>query len=585
MMLDYHIRILLVEDNPGDARLIREMLTGPEAQGISIEWVPRLSQGLEQLGKGEIDLVLLDLGLPDSRGLDTFLKAYTHAPEIPFVLLTGLDDETLALTAVGKGAQDYLIKGETDANTLFRAIRYATERKKVEEALRRAHNELEIRIQERTAELVAANQQLQEEIAKRREMEEALRLAHDNLELKVALRTAELAKANRELEEEVEERKMAEETIKDREDQLTAIYENAPLIMMLVDQDLRVHKANKLAEEFAGSPASDLLGRHGGEALRCLHALDDPLGCGYGPHCQKCPVRLTVMTTFETGRSHHQVEVSRPFAIGGEVHDITFLLCTARLSVLGQPQVLVTIQDITKRKQAEEKLRISQNELRFLASKLLNAQERERERISRELHDELGQSLLVLKLQAGHIEKRLAQEQTNIKKACRDLMQQFDRLVADVRHLARDLSPSMVRDLGLSSALKRLTQDFSRHYGIQAEIDLLDGLDKLFIREAQINIYRIFQEALTNIGKYAQASQLRVTIGQKDGAIFCQIADNGKGFRVEEVWGRDPSHRGLGLMAMEERARMLGSTLEIKSAEGQGTQLALQILVPGSQAG
>ena len=158
-------------------------------------------------------------------------------------------------------------------------------------------------------------------------------------------------------------------------------------------------------------------------------------------------------------------------------------------------------------------------------------------------------------------------------------MQQFDRLVAEVRRLARDLSPTMVRDLGLASALKRLIQDFARHYGLQAEIDLLDGLDELFSREAQINIYRIFQESLTNIGKYAEASQLRVAIRRADGSVVFQVADNGSGFKVAEVWGRDPARRGLGLMAMEERARMLGGTMEIQSREGQGTQLVLTIPV------
>ena len=102
---------------------------------MSIEWVSQLSEGLERLAGGEVDLVLLDLGLPDSRGLDTFFRAYAHAPEVPFVLLTGLDDETLALTAVRQGAQDYLVKGATDAGTLLRAIRYATERKRAELAL------------------------------------------------------------------------------------------------------------------------------------------------------------------------------------------------------------------------------------------------------------------------------------------------------------------------------------------------------------------------------------------------------------------------------------------------------------------
>ena len=129
------MKILLIEDNPGDARLIREMLADAGGQGFAIEWVSRLAEGLERLGRGGIDLVLLDLGLPDSQGLDTFIKAHAQAPHVPFVVLTGLADETLGLTAVRKGAQDYLFKDGTDPHLLLRAIRYATERKQAEIAL------------------------------------------------------------------------------------------------------------------------------------------------------------------------------------------------------------------------------------------------------------------------------------------------------------------------------------------------------------------------------------------------------------------------------------------------------------------
>ena len=128
-------RVLLMEDNPGDARLILEMIAEAGGDGFELEWVSQLSEGLERLSAGKVDLVLLDLGLPDSRGIDTFSRAYAHAPEVPFVLMTGLEDETLALTSIRQGAQDYLVKGETNAKLLLRAIRYATERKKAEIAL------------------------------------------------------------------------------------------------------------------------------------------------------------------------------------------------------------------------------------------------------------------------------------------------------------------------------------------------------------------------------------------------------------------------------------------------------------------
>jgi signal transduction histidine kinase len=141
-----------------------------------------------------------------------------------------------------------------------------------------------------------------------------------------------------------------------------------------------------------------------------------------------------------------------------------------------------------QRQLAEEKLRESEQNLRYLASQLLTAQERERERISRELHDELGQSLLVLKLQAGYIEKNLDPEQALLRQECLKMSGQFDQLVNEVRRLARDLSPTMVKDLGLSMALNRLIRDFSRYYGVQAKFVLMYGLDVLLSQEAQIAI-------------------------------------------------------------------------------------------------
>lgn len=128
--------VLLFEDNPGDARLFREYLHETELIQIELDHVDRLKTGLEHLAQKDPDIILLDLGLPDSQGLETFTQVYAQAPNVPIIILTGLNEANLSVEAVRGGAQDHLVKGEISSALLVRSIRYAIERKQVEEALR-----------------------------------------------------------------------------------------------------------------------------------------------------------------------------------------------------------------------------------------------------------------------------------------------------------------------------------------------------------------------------------------------------------------------------------------------------------------
>ena len=136
VMENHPFKVLLVEDNPGDARLICEMLKEASAAKFKLLYVDRLDEGLRCLTKQMLDLILLDLSLPDSQGLDTFIKTYTQATKVPIVVLTGLDDEALAIRIIHLGAQDYLIKGELNKNLLVRALCYAIERHRMQEKIR-----------------------------------------------------------------------------------------------------------------------------------------------------------------------------------------------------------------------------------------------------------------------------------------------------------------------------------------------------------------------------------------------------------------------------------------------------------------
>jgi DNA-binding NtrC family response regulator len=164
------VSILLVEDSPEDVALFKEMLGEAKTVPFELTHCDTLSSSLALLSKGGFEVILLDLSLPDGRGLDTVVRTHSAVPNIPIVVMSGLGDEELAVRALRQGAQDYLVKGQVDSNTLIRSVRYAIERNQAEDALRKAHDKLELRVQERTVELV-------QEIEERKKAEQSLREA------------------------------------------------------------------------------------------------------------------------------------------------------------------------------------------------------------------------------------------------------------------------------------------------------------------------------------------------------------------------------------------------------------------------
>jgi signal transduction histidine kinase len=233
-------------------------------------------------------------------------------------------------------------------------------------------------------------------------------------------------------------------------------------------------------------------------------------------------------------------------------------------------------QEIQERKKAEEELRESENRLRLLSSQILMAQETERRRISRELHDELGQSLTVMKLRLSYIQKELAKNQVVIREECEKTLQYLNQVIENVRRLSLDLSPSILEDLGLTAALRWFINNFIKNNDIQVTFDILE-VDHLFSRDAQISIYRILQEALTNIGKHAQAKNIKVVIKKYEDRGFFRVEDNGQGFDPMKAAMKDASERGWGLETMKERARMLGGSLDLWTQEGEGTKISFHI--------
>jgi putative two-component system response regulator len=179
IMIPEDLKVLLIEDNPTYVAMLKDYLASlcPSLQDLEV--CQRLSEAKNRLsqGKPDIDVILLDLGLPDSEGFETFAAIHQQAPKIPIVVLTGLDDEALAFRTVREGAEDFLVKGNVNGDLLLRAMHYAVERMRTREALRQARDDLEDRVRERTAELVSANEALKEMVSKVSAAGEAVRKA------------------------------------------------------------------------------------------------------------------------------------------------------------------------------------------------------------------------------------------------------------------------------------------------------------------------------------------------------------------------------------------------------------------------
>ncbi len=229
-----------------------------------------------------------------------------------------------------------------------------------------------------------------------------------------------------------------------------------------------------------------------------------------------------------------------------------------------------------ERRRAEKALKESERELRLLTVQLLSIQEKERRRVARELHDELGQALTVLKIHLVGLEEMLAPEQQDLKENCEQMLSYIDTVIENVRRLSWDLCPSCLDDLGLSSSLGYLVDDICRNHNMKCHVEM-DEIDPLFSPETQINIYRIFQESLTNIVKHAEANLVSVQVKKQNGHVFFKIRDNGRGFNPKQAMSSKVAKKNLGLTAMNERALMAQGSLKISSRKGRGTTITFSI--------
>jgi signal transduction histidine kinase len=213
-----------------------------------------------------------------------------------------------------------------------------------------------------------------------------------------------------------------------------------------------------------------------------------------------------------------------------------------------------------------ENLAASEEQIRQLAEHMLHVEEIERRRISRELHDEAGQSLLCIRLQMELLEQALPAEHTEWIGKLREARDLTERTILEMRRLIAALSPAVLEQLGLGAALRQLVNRFRRLQPIRVRL-LLSRLGRL-PQHTEIIVYRLVQECCNNIAKHASASSVNISVSSADGWVRLAVEDNGVGFKVEEALARKDS---FGLSGMRERVALLGGSFEIKSYPNNGS--------------
>ncbi len=237
-----------------------------------------------------------------------------------------------------------------------------------------------------------------------------------------------------------------------------------------------------------------------------------------------------------------------------------------------QPTVLSIVRDVSERKRAQEALKRFGLQLRSLASRLQDIREEERTMIAREIHDELGQLLTVLKIEISLLCKQFAEKNEQVQLKVSTISDLISQAVLTIQQITSKLRPGILDEVGLVAALEWQTEEFSKHTGIPCKVHFPREEIELD-RERATALFRIFQESLTNIARHAQAKRVSVFLKRLEEKVVLEVVDNGLGINRQQI----ESPQSLGLLGMRERAMVFGGHLEIHGVPGQGTRVKVEL--------
>lgn len=607
MDTDSKVNILIVDDYKENLVAIESLLNSPEYNLILAQ---SGAEALKQLLKKDFALILMDVKMPGMDGFETarYIKERDKTRDVPIIFITGHGDENLVFDGYASGAVDYLFK-PGDPVILKSKVAIFVELFKKNKALRRAEekyrgifqNAVEGIYQVSTeGRFISANPAL----AKILKCETA-----DEL-----ITTTDIRKlyVNRHRHSEILDGLKKKGFITDFESELKcqdgsriwvcenarALYsENAELIGyegFLVDITARKNSAERLIRSEKQLAAAQQIVHLGSwewnitsDRVTWSAELSRIFGMEPGMNAATYERFLDFMHPEDRKNVHANIlaavgsrtPTNFEFRVFNEQTGSRLFIAYVDVMVDGEGQVISligTAQDITEQRLAEEQLRRSHEQFRLLSGHLLTVREEERTKIAREIHDELGQSLTAIKFETSMIERDVAKMRNKtLAKTLQEKLDQVHKLINStiqtVKNISSELRPIYL-DLGVVPAIEWQSQEFQNRTGILCNFNS-EFEDIELDRDKQTVMFRILQEALTNVARHAEAKTVQVDLKQENSHYVLQIVDDGKGIPEAEL----ANPKSLGLLGMRERAGVVKGDVAFNINSPQGTRVTVKI--------
>jgi PAS domain S-box-containing protein len=660
------LRILIVEDDIIDRKLLERLLAQSSLGTCEVEKADRLAGALELLKERSFDVVLLDLGLPDSQGMDSAIRLQAQAPQTPIIVLSGLDDANVATQAVQIGVQDYLIKGQVDASLLMRAVRYALERKKAERQLQAA--ELRYRtIFENSAVAIMMVDEQQKLISWNKFTEQLLGMAQDqllgwhvqefypepewqriralsirrkgmkhHLETKMIRGDGAIIDVDISLSvvhdsegrttgsigvvQDITDRVRIHEILDRKQKNLEAIFDAAPLGMLLVNPQMRVVRANDTIRQISGKGYPEMIGHDPCQALGCLHGSSE--GCGWpraeggsvkaeglgdgstvfrGDHRQAalddathpnrnlqweggCRLRQTIQAALVSGEPVRGVEVQPTLNEEGDQMQPWLSVSVEPVNVDGSQHVVVALNDVTDRKRAEEELK----ETMEMKSQFIST-------VSHELRTPMTAMKEAVLIVLDEIAGKLNQDQKHFLDIAKRNIDRLARLIDDVLDFQKLQAGKMKFNLQANTIGAVVEEAYTtmQPQAAKSKVDLALDLETPLPPAVYDGdrIMQVLMNLLSNALKFTpEGGRVLLSVHRRDEQLAIKVSDTGYGipkedlpklfsrfFRVHRP-GKEIKGTGLGLAIVSKIVAGHGGRIEVESELNKGTTFT--VLLP-----